>query len=768
MFIRKEFESLLKSQSLQYTNLPSPSLSDPTCIYRFSHFLHLSPSLPRISLEFYTCGNHLWTVGSVEQYFKVPKDLKKQWAEYCNKVTGRKTGLGLVGEGSVFRLSASQLVPSTHSSETVIKFAQFVAQQSQAYLYEFLSWAQQNDCLYRHHYMSSVQECRLSGQIAPSVFIPPHNASHFSYCRDRLQTAGCTDLKVVESCGWLQISCKANQDLAVKVDIGPAFFSLDAYILSEGEIRRFDQPGDAELLKQLMPRLNDGLSIGQFCYHASSQCVRFRYKSSYITVPSSEWGALLMTAFTECVNAYNRAFDCTMDSASSSGSVDYGSEENAESLSDSHESFETSATPADLPYREKCTVDPVQAEELRKLLPSEALACFYLGEETGSQLVLWTAEVRLSRDETIGSVCRVFERLGNLGILINPLPLDCCLIDQNGETTIAASFPLSFLRSMDRHYNTAEFRATVVYHLMSHLIDMISTEKAFIASVETCVLVKSPFLISVQQLTYSDFENQSRFLGNGGFGSVYQNKLGNEQVAVKVLPYTESTRDRVFARVMKELQLMVACPSRSIVQAYGYCETSGRFLLVMEYCRGGTLSRMLKLQMTKETKVAIIKQLAEGIALLHAKNICHFDIKPSNILFHNDTLKLCDFGLSHYITPNRQAKRVGLTIRFASPEQLEGRPCGRPADVWSFGLTAFAILQGRQPFKVALPKCLSSQSRKRIMHSKILRDWENLPFSADFRRKESRLCGLIESCLKINTTERPTMRTILESLAYLP
>jgi len=764
MFIHKDFERLIESLSLPYTYLPSPSLTDPTCFYQFGLVLQLSPSLPRINLELFTGGNHLWCVGSAEQYLKAPKDLKKQWAEYCNQVTSRCAGLGLVGIGNRFRLAACQLVPSTRSSETLFEFSQFVAKQAQGYLSDFLSWAQQNDTFYRHRYQSSVREWQLSGLIAPSVFVPPHSATHFSYCRVRLEAAGCTDFKVVEGCGWVQVSCKVRRDLAVIVDIGPAFFSIELYALSEGLIKRFDQPGDTEFLEQLLPILNSGLGIGHFSYHADSQLLQFLHKAPYFSVPFTEWGALLMTAFTESVNSYSRAVDGTMDPVGSPDSAEDGSEENAESLSDSYDSFEDAASYTDLSCSGKCAIDYSIAEELRRLLPSEALVCFYLGEEGRSQLVPWTSEVRLSRDETISSVCRVFERLRNSGVLIDPLPLDCCWIDETGETTIAASFPLTSLRNVSNLDSSAEFLAAVTYRLVDYLIDMISIDKVFIAATGVNVLVQSPFLLSVKQLTYSEFEDQSRFLGNGGFGSVYQNKLGNEEVAVKVLPFTADTRDRTFARVMRELQQMVACPFRNIVRIYGYCETNGRFLLVMEYCRDGTLFGLMKLHLTREKKVAIIKQLAEGIALLHAKNICHFDIKPNNILIHNDTLKLCDFGLSRYVAPNKQVKRVGLTIRYASPEQLEGIPCGRPADVWSFGLVAFTVLQGRQPFRVALPKSLSSQSRKRIMHSKILQEWENLPFAAELRCKERGLCELIENCLKINATERPTMRTILDRL----
>jgi serine/threonine protein kinase len=38
--------------------------------------------------------------------------------------------------------------------------------------------------------------------------------------------------------------------------------------------------------------------------------------------------------------------------------------------------------------------------------------------------------------------------------------------------------------------------------------------------------------------------------------------------------------------------------------------------------------------------------LVEAISVLRTNNICHFDIKPANIMVHNNTARLTDFGLS--------------------------------------------------------------------------------------------------------------------------
>jgi len=52
--------------------------------------------------------------------------------------------------------------------------------------------------------------------------------------------------------------------------------------------------------------------------------------------------------------------------------------------------------------------------------------------------------------------------------------------------------------------------------------------------------------------------------------------------------------------------------------------------------------------MTLNTKLILLKYIAEGIKFLKDHKICHLDIKPSNILFGNGLVKLIDFGEAYH------------------------------------------------------------------------------------------------------------------------
>ena len=69
----------------------------------------------------------------------------------------------------------------------------------------------------------------------------------------------------------------------------------------------------------------------------------------------------------------------------------------------------------------------------------------------------------------------------------------------------------------------------------------------------------------------------------------------------------------------------------------------------MEYCNGGDLYKELNVKKKTFAEAEIIDFLAQfinGYKLLLQKGIVHRDIKPQNILLHNNIYKICDFGLS--------------------------------------------------------------------------------------------------------------------------
>ena len=138
--------------------------------------------------------------------------------------------------------------------------------------------------------------------------------------------------------------------------------------------------------------------------------------------------------------------------------------------------------------------------------------------------------------------------------------------------------------------------------------------------------------------------------------------------------------------------------------------------IIMEYCDLGDLNDFHKnygetLLNGVEAKVLLMKQIADGLAFLHSKDIVHRDIKPGNILLKLSperlaVVKLGDFGLSKILDPealtSTMSSNVG-TLQFQAPEFWDKQPPNnriryhRNVDVYSTGLTFAAMLQADWP-----------------------------------------------------------------------
>ena len=144
--------------------------------------------------------------------------------------------------------------------------------------------------------------------------------------------------------------------------------------------------------------------------------------------------------------------------------------------------------------------------------------------------------------------------------------------------------------------------------------------------------------------------------------------------------------------------------------------------IIMEYCDLGDLNDFHTnygdiLFNTTQAKVILMKQIANGVAFLHSKDIVHRDIKPGNVLLklspeRHVVVKLGDFGLSKMLDPealtSTMSSNVG-TLQFQAPEFWDKQPPNnriryhRNIDVYSSGLTFAAMLQA-EPGKKVVPR----------------------------------------------------------------
>ena len=180
----------------------------------------------------------------------------------------------------------------------------------------------------------------------------------------------------------------------------------------------------------------------------------------------------------------------------------------------------------------------------------------------------------------------------------------------------------------------------------------------------------------------------------------------------------------------------------------------------------------------KTWALPILRQIAAGLAELHAHGIVHRDLKPANVLLaegpdgHGAIAKISDFGISRLgasgdrgdarsgekddasaAAPTTDLTQTGAllgTPLYMAPEAWV-EPARHPsADIFSFGILAHESLSGRPPF--AAPPILLTRSGK------------PLPDPPPLDAVSDHVASMVLACLRKEPGSRPSADAILDAI----
>jgi serine/threonine protein kinase len=203
-------------------------------------------------------------------------------------------------------------------------------------------------------------------------------------------------------------------------------------------------------------------------------------------------------------------------------------------------------------------------------------------------------------------------------------------------------------------------------------------------------------------------------LGRGAMGITYKAFDGDLRfpVTLKVISEKYVGDESARLRFLREARAAAKVRHPNVASVFHLGRSDDEYFYVMEFVEGETLESLIKHSGRLEVKLAleITSQVAAGLEAVHEQKLVHRDIKPTNIVvkLKDDglvTAKIIDLGLAKDVTePDSQSAISSLgafagTPEFASPEQLAGLSLDIRSDLYSLGVTLWAMLAGRAPFR---------------------------------------------------------------------
>jgi serine/threonine-protein kinase len=172
--------------------------------------------------------------------------------------------------------------------------------------------------------------------------------------------------------------------------------------------------------------------------------------------------------------------------------------------------------------------------------------------------------------------------------------------------------------------------------------------------------------------------------------------------ALKVVrPDLLGTDGKALRRLRAEAQTLahLGHPSIVPVHEFGELPDGSNYYLVMELLEGGDLGDRLRRAPAPslDEVLALLRQLGDALAFVHARGVVHRDLKPSNVLYAPDgRIKLGDFGVARdrALEASSTVGFVGA-LAYAAPEQLGGGAIGPATDRFALGLLGYDLVLGR-------------------------------------------------------------------------
>ena len=199
-----------------------------------------------------------------------------------------------------------------------------------------------------------------------------------------------------------------------------------------------------------------------------------------------------------------------------------------------------------------------------------------------------------------------------------------------------------------------------------------------------------------------------RELGAGGMATVFlaRDIRHDRRVAIKVLRPDVAQRTGA-ERFLREIRTTANLQHPHIVPLFDSGEAEGSVYYVMPFIEGETLRDRLERegQLPVREAVRIACEVADALDYAHRHGVVHRDVKPENVLLHDNRVLVADFGIALALarsTADPRLTETGMSVgtpHYMSPEQAMGeKHITARTDIFALGAMLYEMLAGEPPF----------------------------------------------------------------------
>src|SRR4051812_28143510 len=139
------------------------------------------------------------------------------------------------------------------------------------------------------------------------------------------------------------------------------------------------------------------------------------------------------------------------------------------------------------------------------------------------------------------------------------------------------------------------------------------------------------------------------------------------RVAVKTIRPQQRLSERLKACFLREARLLGKLGHPAICQVYDLIETPEADFLILEHIEGSNLRQLARREtLTVERNLELAEKIANALAVAHAEQIVHRDLKADNVMVTpQGQVKVLDFGIARSLNEP-------VALRLLRPPHLPG------------------------------------------------------------------------------------------------